>query len=346
MLKNRQSSKAPVNLKRPAPSHVSADPEPISTTTPQTLPHSSSTFPTQMMSQPAATKTPSRRQQGLDHVQARGDNRATDSGTQSAWMASTPELLTDTMTTPEPISAASLNSSLANQEPSSLAWSQQFNNPNNLPDLMPIMFPSDDPFAYPTQPMSTLEDDHFRHDQTGMPSSQFPFDSTSQPSGIGQNTSSDPSGASVSTPSFDAFANLPNFNVGATSGVKSSVPSRLQANAQSMNSSRLHSPISQGQTPSETLSSPDLVSIPNQNFVWQGYNFQPTTMGAGRTAIPPDPSMPNGLPNFNMSLDENTMGLNIDLGISYDDLFGNNATCRPNNGAPNDDWTQWMNTGV
>jgi uncharacterized protein Usg len=28
-------------------------------------------------------------------------------------------------------------------------------------------------------------------------------------------------------------------------------------------------------TPAEAISSPDLVSIPNQNFVWQGYNFQP-----------------------------------------------------------------------
>jgi hypothetical protein len=34
-------------------------------------------------------------------------------------------------------------------------------------------------------------------------------------------------------------------------------------------SSRVHSPISQSQTPAEAISSPDLVSIPNQNFVWQ-----------------------------------------------------------------------------
>lgn len=342
MLKNRQSSKAPVNLKRPAPSNVPAEAESVSTGTTHTLPHRSSTFPAQRIPQPAATNTPSRRQQSLDNAQVRVDSKPADNSTQPAWMASTPELLTETMTTPEPMSATSLNSSFGKQDPSSLAWSQQFNNPNNLPDLMPIMFPSDDPFAYPTQPMSTLEDDHFRHDQHGMPS-QFAFDTT-QPGSMGQNTPSDPSAASVSTPTFDAFANLPNFNAGPP-GVKSSVPNRLQANAHSMNSSRLHSPISQGQTPSETLSSPDLVSIPNQNFVWQGYNFQPTTMGPESAATPQEPSMPNGLPDFNIGMEESTMGMNMDLGISFDDLFGNDATFRPNNG-PNDDWAQWMNTGA
>lgn len=34
--------------------------------------------------------------------------------------------------------------------------SQHFGNPN-LPDMKPVMFPSDNPFAYPNQPMSTLE---------------------------------------------------------------------------------------------------------------------------------------------------------------------------------------------
>lgn len=208
------------------------------------------------------------------------------------------------------------------------------------------MFPSDDPFAYPTQPMSTLEDDHFRHDQTGMPSSQFPFDSTQQPIGMGQSTPSDPSRTSASTPGFDAFGNMSHFNVGPSSGVRSSVPSRLQANTHSVNSSRLHSPISQSQTPSETLSSPDLVSIPNQNFLWQGYNFQPTTMGPDDSTLAQNPSMPNGLVDVNMGIDENTMRMNMDLGISFDDLFGNNAASQSNNGAPNDDWTQWMNTGV
>ncbi|KAJ5648372.1 hypothetical protein N7490_004744 [Penicillium lividum] len=327
MLKNRQTSKTPVNLKRPAPTSISAEPEPIKLSEQATLPHRSSTFPTQMMQQSSMMTPSNRRQKSLDNHQAM-NNRPTDNGTQSAWMASTPELLTESMLTPEPMVASSLNASVANQEPSSLAWSQQFTNPTNLPDLMPIMFPTDDPFAYPTQPMSTLEDDHFRHDRSGLGPTQYPFDSTPM-----VHSPSDPS---VTTPGFD-FSNLPGY--GAAS-IKSSVPNRLQA-APQLNSPRVHSPISQSHTPSEALSSPDLVSIPNQNFVWQGYNFQPTS---GDQPMQQEP-LPNGLPDFNMGLDENNMGMNMDLGISFDDLFGNN-TGRPGKRTSNDEWTQWMNSGV
>lgn len=347
MLKNRQSSKTPVNLKRRAPSLIPAE-EPVSAPPGQNVPTRSSTFPTEMMAQ-LSTSDSGRRQRSLDNTRAMGNNQPADSGTQSAWIASTPELLTDTMQTPEPMSATSMNHSFANPEPSSLAWAQQFNNPNNVPDLMPIMFPSDDPFAYPTQPMSTLEDDHFRHDRSGM---HFSFDSKpQQPTGMGTGSPSDLSGASVSTPTFDAFPNQSNFPAGNTSGVKSSIPSRLQANnSQSMNSSRLHSPISQT---SETLSSPDLVSIPNQNFVWEGYNFQPTNTPtntninvAADAGMQQDHPPLNGVQDFSMGLDDNTMAMNMDLGISFDDLFGNDVTRRPGPRAPNDEWTQWMNAGV
>lgn len=296
-----------------------------------------------MLPQPAASNTPSRRQQSHDNAQNRVGNRPANNGNQPAWIASTPELLTEAMTTPEPMSATSTSSSFANPELPSLAWSQQFNNPNNLPDLMPIMFPSDDPFAYPTQPMSTLEDGHFRDDQLGRHSQ---FATPQQAGSMSQSTPSGSSTTNAPTPTYDAYANLPHYNAGAPSGVKSSVPNRLQTNAHSMTPSRLHSPIPQGRAPSETLSSPDLVSIPNQNFVWQGYNFQPTTMGPDSTAIPQEPLIPHGLPDFNMGMDESAMGMNMDLGISFDDLFGNDAAYRPNHGAPNDDWNQWMNTGA
>ncbi|GLI72991.1 gypsy retrotransposon integrase-like protein 1 [Penicillium ochrochloron] len=352
MLKSRQGSKAPINLKRRAPSNFALEPESIQNQPVQTLPHRSSTFPAQMMTQPSpANPAASRRQKSLDTPQP--VNNRPESGTQSAWLASTPELLTETMSTPEPSSATSYNASFSNQEPSSLAWAQQFNNPNNLPDLMPMMFPSDDPFAYPTQPMSTLEDDHFKHERSGAPQSQPSFDSPSQQQGMGSNTPSDRSGTGISTPSFDAFANFSNFPINAASGMKSSIPTRLQQpTTQPMNPSRLHSPISQGQTPSEHLSSPDLVSIPNQNFVWQGYNFQPAgnveavNNEPTTSTMQPDTAPLNGLPDFNMGLDENALGMNMDLGISFDDLFGNNANFRPGAGAANDDWTQWMNAGV
>ncbi|KAJ5684143.1 uncharacterized protein N7477_000488 [Penicillium maclennaniae] len=312
---------------------------------PQDLPTRSNTFPTEMMSR-LSTSDSGRRQRSLDKTMVLGDNQPTELGTYAAWTASTPELLTETMQTPEPMSATSMNQSFAKPEPSSLAWAQQFNTPNNLPDLMPMMFPSDDPFAYPTQPMSTLEDDHFRHDRSGM---QLPFDSKpQQPSGLATSTSSDPSGTSVSTPTFEAFP-VPSFPAGTPTGVKSSIPSRLHANhSRSMSSSRLHSPISQT---SETLSSPDLVSIPNQNFVWEGYNFQPNNattnanMGV-ETTMQQDPPPLNGTQDFNMGIDHNTMAMNMDLGISFDDLFGTDAVCRPGPRATNDEWTQWMNAGA
>ncbi|KAJ6170600.1 hypothetical protein N7485_007946 [Penicillium canescens] len=351
MLKNRQSSKTPVNLKRSAPSNQTAEPEPVQSSFEKTLPHRSSTFPMQMMPQTPAPEAPTRRQQSLDNTQMM-NNRPNENGSQSTWISTTPELLTETMSTPEQISSASsMNPSMSNQEPSSLAWAQQFTNPANLPDLMPMMFPSDDPFAYPTQPMSTLEDDHFRHDR-GMAPSQYPFDAAPQAKGMGTTTPTDPpGGVGISTPTFD-FNNLPNFP-GNPSAIKSSVPSRLQA-SHSRSSSRIHSPISQGQTPSEALSSPDLVSIPNQNFVWQGYNFQPNNPNnpnnpndmPTESAPQQEFTSPNGLPDASMGMTDENMGVNMDLGISFDDLFGNNATFRPNNGASNDDWTQWMNANV
>jgi hypothetical protein len=324
LLKNRQSAKPAVNLKRPAPNNAEPEPKPLAE---KNLPLRSSTFPAQMMSQ---NEPRNRRQQSLDNAHI--NNRSADTSSHATWVSTTPELLTETMTTPEHISS-SMNPSMPNQESSSLAWAQQFTNPANLPDLMPMMFPSDDPFAYPTQPMSTLEDDHFRHDG-GIPT-QYPFDGT----GMGPASPS----VGVTTPTFD-FTNQFPLN----SGIKSSVPSHLRP-SHSRSSSRIHSPISQGQTPSEVLSSPDLVSIPNQNFVWQGYSFQPNNpnnMSAPQQQDIPEPNrMQGGMPDFSVGMDEN-VGMNMDLGISFDDLFGNNPAYRPAQGASNDEWTQWMNTNA
>lgn len=341
MLKNRQSSKPAVNRKRAAPEHTGVEPKPLAE---KALPHRSSTFPVQMMQQQVPKDIHNRRQQSLDNTQI--NNRSADANNQSSWVSTTPELLTETMTTPEHISSTgSMNPSISSQEPSSLAWAQQFTNPANLPDLMPMMFPSDDPFAYPTQPMSTLEDDHFRHDN-GMPS-QYPFD-PSQTAAMGSTTPGDHS-VGVSTPPFD-LSTLSNFSIGQPQGYRSSVPSHLRP-SHSRSSSRIQSPISQSQSSIEALGSPDLVSIPNQNFVWQSYNFQPNDPNqmAAESMAPKqemsDPGqMQTELPDLTAGMDEN-MGMNMDLGISFDDLFGNNAAYRPAH-ASNDEWTQWMNNNT
>ena len=148
-----------------------------------------------------------------------------------------------------------------------------------------------------------------------------------------------------------------------------------------MSQSRLQSPVSHGSTtPGEAINSPDLVSIPNQNqnFLWQGYNFQPGTSQptmTSSTAVP-DFSDLGSLDDAHHQTTGPAMGLGmgLDLGIPLDDIFGNGEALRmgygnhpypgttangPDAGNGNgnanvnananangtDDWTQWMNVG-
>jgi hypothetical protein len=364
LLKNRQSSVKPVNLKRPAPAAVSRPAATLKNqqSAPEIAPlQRASTFPLQLLSRQSkaeASNTP----KSLDDSHTLGSGKMHQSQVHTqvstpTWAPSTPELPTDTtLTTPEPLIAdqaratttTSPMSVMHSREPSSGQFSaQQLANPANLPDLMPIMFPSDDPFAYPTQPMSTLEDDHFRIDGLGLQSaSQFGFDPSSR--GLPSSTSTDSPTGAVSTPTFDNFGSFPLFHNGTSTGINAALPHRVAPQKQqAMNQARLQSPVSHGSTPgsgTEAVNSPDLVSIPNQNFMWQGYNFQPQ-------AFPPDSSGPQQVPTttesqgFGMGMNENNeMGAGIDMGfLPLDDIFGD--PCRPNGTLANDDWIQWMNVG-
>lgn len=72
--------------------------------------------------------------------------------------------------TPESLAAASasITSEPSMQSsPQQLSFGPQLNNAH-LPDLTAMMFPSADPFAYPNQPMSILEDGQFKQDQSQM----------------------------------------------------------------------------------------------------------------------------------------------------------------------------------
>ncbi|KAJ6118291.1 hypothetical protein N7471_013758 [Penicillium samsonianum] len=335
ILRNSQSSNTPVNLKRPAQSNRAADPKHTHASFEKILPHRSNTFPTPVMSQPSTPDPLNPWQQSLYKTKA-ANNRTSYISSQPTWISNIPELLKETMSTPEQISSVgSMNPSLSNQEPWSLAWTKQFTNPAKLQDLMPMMLPSDNSFALSTQLMSTLEDDHFQHDH-GMPSSGYPFDSTPQPTGMGPTTPGDLSSVGVTIPNL-YFNSIPYFPVENPSAIKSSVPSHFHA-SHPRSLSRIHSPILLGHTPTEPLSIPDLVSIPNQNFVWHGYNFQsnPNNTVNNNFNMAPESATrqqmpnPNGLSDFSMGMDE-TMDMNMDLGISFDDLFGNNATYRLNN---------------
>ncbi|KAK2867874.1 hypothetical protein FQN49_003390, partial [Arthroderma sp. PD_2] len=90
-----------------------------------------------------------------------------------------------------------------------ISFSPPFNNAAPLPDLMPMMFPSDDPFAYPNQPMSTLEDDHFKQDNSGNGPDQFMFRPSTSMQSVMENSSTNQT-TSSSSPSF---SNTPGLSI-------------------------------------------------------------------------------------------------------------------------------------
>ncbi|THC96105.1 hypothetical protein EYZ11_004427 [Aspergillus tanneri] len=355
LLKNRQSTANPVNLKRPAPASSSqhASSRPLADITP---PQRSNTFPLQLLTRPSkaeASNTPKSLDDSASHRRTPSNTGPIHTPT---WFASTPESAPETVSTPsdtfpvtEPVGVSSNTVSTMpmslplRESPSSSALyaPNTFTNPTNLPDLMGIMFPSDDPFAYPTQPMSTLEDGHFRHEGAGP---KFGLNPTSQRSAISAATSPDPSTTmGVSTPNLDSFAHFPLFPGGTPTPMSANLPSRL-ANSVHITQSQMQSPVSHVSNPGsvDPVNSPDLVSLPNSNFMLQGYNFQPQNYVADVSTQPPAPS--GQAPGLGIGLDEaDSMGMGIDLGISLDDIFGNGDICRGGT-LPNDEWAQWMNT--
>ncbi|KAL3479250.1 fungal-specific transcription factor domain-containing protein [Aspergillus californicus] len=329
LLKNRQSSKTQVNLKRPAPSNNQSAPAPDFKP-----PQRASTFPIQLLTRPSSKQEASNTPKSLD------DNHAPRSPAPKprhshhpTWGPSPSEASTSAVSTPPEPSPSSSAPAMGHALP--IRESPAFNsqpqpNPSGFPDLMPIMFPSDDPFAYPTQPMSTLEDDHFSFDAlyaTGVP------------------RTSESTNNNINRPILDGFTNFPMFQ----SNSQQQQQQQQQQHQQNMNppfsgrlsGSHLHSPASHGSTPgTEAVNSPDLVSIPNQNFIWQGYRFdqEPDFIPDTGTMQP----MQTNDQNYGMGMNDNTFAAGLDLpGVPLDDIFGNDVK----HGSANDDWTQWMNIG-
>ncbi|KAL4866151.1 hypothetical protein BDV12DRAFT_138600 [Aspergillus spectabilis] len=326
LLKNRQSSKTQVNLKRPAP---------VSESTPVPEPglQRASTFPIQLLTRPSKLE-------GSHTPKSFDDNHAPRSPAKArvnrqSWVPpAEPPSAVSTPSQPTPSSTPAMPRSLPIREtPTNQFNPQQLPNTTGFPDLMPIMFPSDDPFAYPTQPMSTLEDDHFRYDGT---TTSAPFTSA-MPITSDQSTNT----MNITRPPLDSFAGFPLFQQPQAAGQtpQSSMSAALSGR---LSNSQHHSPGSHGSTPNEVVHSPDLVSIPNQNFIWQGYGIeqQPNFIPDTSSAMPPMPT--NNEQTFAMGIDEG-FGVGIDLpGVPLDDIFGNGDL---KNGFANDDWTQWMNIG-
>lgn len=240
------------------------------------------------------------------------------------------------------------SSSLAQPAQQQPAASQSLETHPNLPDLMPIMFPSGDPFMYPAQPMSTLEDDHFKSDRSAA-TGQYSF----QPGSLQRtpSTSHMPT-LNSSTPVYDGFTNIPVFPSGPPGGVAAALPAHLQHfnHQHSRSQSQVHSPPSHASTPGagDLVQSPDLVSIPNQNFVWQGFNFLPQASSGDQQSQTPI-SGAGGSQNTGLVDNFNPLG-GVDIGMTFDELFGNLGTGTGTGGvngtAASDDWSQWHNSGI
>lgn len=92
------------------------------------------------------------------------------------------------------------------------------------------------------------------------------------------------------------------------------------------------------------VQSPDLVSIPNQNFSWQGFNFQPQGSSNNQQSQPM--SGPGDPQNVGMGVDNfNALG-GIDIGMNFDELFGNLGANGINSAAGTEDWGQWTNVNM
>ncbi|KAL4785648.1 fungal-specific transcription factor domain-containing protein [Aspergillus varians] len=335
LLKNRQSSKTQVSLKRPAPDN-NGQPEPAPV---QGSLQRANTFPIQHLARPSnrdGSSTP----KSLDDNHAPRSPAPKPRVNRRSWVPPAEHPASTVSTPPErtPPSSGTPVMPQAQALPIRGAPTGQFNPPflnNNsgFPDLMNIMFPSDDPFAYPTQPMSTLEDDHFRLDGTG---TAAPFTS-GIPTTVDQNTNGNSN--NVSMPPLDSIGGFPLFQSGTPqSSMGAALSGRLPG-------SHIQSPVSQGSTPGEAVNSPDLVSIPNQNFMWQGYGIdqQPNYVPDATMQQQQQQQMPTGNEQtYGVATDDNAFNVGLELpGVPLDDIFGNDMK----NGFPSDEWSQWMNIG-
>ncbi|OXV09245.1 hypothetical protein Egran_02991 [Elaphomyces granulatus] len=205
---------------------------------------------------------------------------------------------------------------------------------SNLHDMALIMFPSGDPLAYPAQPMSTLEDDHFKHD---CPEALEPF--SFEPSTSG--TVSTPASLRLSTPNRDTFM-APLYGNGSSGGLASAIPAHFQhPNVYQSHYSPVQkqSPSSHCSTPGggETVNSPDLVSIPSQNFMW------PIGMPGQQPPLQP-PSDPMDGQFDSLSMDGfRPMGMTMDMKVNLDDVLGDENVYFRGGGFGNDEYSIWSN---
>lgn len=213
--------------------------------------------------------------------------------------------------------------------------SQQLGASQLLPDLMPIMFPSGDQLAYPAQPLSTLEDGHFKDEVT--PS---PMQYTQEPLTQGSTSSLNGNFTQNTTPNgFDGFSGIQGLPVRSATTLAPHLQ-RLGLQTQ------IHSPATLGSSTPDTIQSPDLVSLPH-NYMWQSFSLSnqnnPYEQPVKEQSVAGEKSMMTDDPGLDAMP---SMGMGFDMDVNFGEILGNIGT-NPNNPATmNDDWSQWMNNGV
>jgi hypothetical protein len=213
--------------------------------------------------------------------------------------------------------------------------SQQLGASQILPDLMPIMFPSGDQFAYPAQPLSTLEDDHFKDELPNSPM-QYTQDSFASqgPNSLNGN---------FTRPMSNGLDGLTGLQ-GLSGPFQPASAATLAPQLQHLGLQQ-QTPSTYSSTP-DHIQSPDLVSLPH-NHMWQSFSLS-------------NPGMPieqnlkeQSIPGGKMTMTDNggldgmsSLGMGFDMDVNFGEILGNIGTNPGNATNMNDEWSQWMNTGV
>ena len=176
-----------------------------------------------------------------------------------------------------------------------------------VPDLMPLMFPSSDPFVYPTQPMSTLESECFSHDlsTTAMEFINAPPDSAIDllDGYIPQTT--------IATLSRSPEMQLLPEDVCTRSAA-------LFAQSQNLSTKSLNTSLP---TEQPQRQSPDLVPL-RRNFMWDGFEFPIQNIPNSHAMSQIPMSGANNAPINNIGLDGFApMELSFDMDMNFDDDF-------------------------
>lgn len=196
------------------------------------------------------------------------------------------------------------------------------------------MFPSGDQFAYPAQPLSTLEDDHFKDELPNSPTHYTHEPFTTQ----GLNTLNGNFSQLVSN-GYDGLTGLQGIPGPFQPASVATLAPQLQ------HLGLQQTPSTHSSTP-DNIQSPDLVSLPH-NYMWQSFSLSNPGMPDEQNLK--EQSIPGGKMTMNENRELNgmsSMGMGFDMDVNFGEILGNIGTNSGTTMNMNDEWSNWMNTGV